>query len=170
MSTQSHFLLGTTLVVIAATITEFMPAGRLVGMLMTAVLAILVAFRGRRLSLTLRVVATGCTLHYAFQMCLVGRTMAPFLSAYTIQMSLMHFAIFAALPTIALMRAWQGRTRVLVCSLMLPMAFVCACSVAAFEESRFIAQHNRGVGPTPRWTVSHHWLSYNPSTGLQGSD
>jgi len=170
MRTRSQFMLGTTLVIIAAMITEFVPAGGLIWMLVTAILAIIVAFRGHGLSLTLRVVATGCTFYYAYQMCLLGRTMAPLLSTYTIRMSLLHFAIFAALPTIALLRAWRGTPRVLVCSLMLPIAFVCACSVAAFEESQFIAQHRSGVGPTPRWTFSHHWLSYDPSTGIHGSD
>jgi hypothetical protein len=97
--------------------------------------------------------------------------MEPSLSAYTFQMALLHSTLFAALPTIALLRGWQGRVRGLVCSLMLPVAFICACLMAAFEESQFIAQHSGGVGPTPRWTVPHHWLSYDPVTKqLCGSD
>ena len=83
----------------------------------------------------------------------------------------MHFAVFAALPTLGLVRAWQGRPRVLVSTLMLPVALVGACGVAAVEESRFIAQHHSGVGPTARWTVPQHWLAYDASTSrLYGSD
>lgn len=164
-------MFGTAIVVVAAGVTEFIPAGGFVWMLLTAALALAVLVRGCELSLTFRVVATGVTFYYAYKMCLLGRTMGPFLSVYTFKMALFCFTLFAALPTLALLRGWQGRARVLVCSLMLPVAFVCACSVAAFEESQFIAQHRAGVGPTPRWTVSHHWLSYDSATGeLYGSD
>ena len=171
MNIRSQLILGTTIVAIAAVVTEFVPAGGPIWMLFTAVLVLVVVVAGRSLPLMFRVVATGFTFYLAYQMCLIGRTMEPFLSAYTFRMALLHFGIFAALPTMALVRAWQGRPRVLVCSLMLPVAFVCACCVAAFEESRFIAQHSSGVGPTARWTISHHWLAYDASTSrLYGSD
>jgi hypothetical protein len=171
MSTHSQVILGTVGVVVAAVVTEPVPAGGSLWMLLTAILVLAVVVGGRRLPLIFRVVATGFTFDLAYQMCLIGRTMEPFLSAYTIGMALTHFGIFAALPTLGLVRAWEGRPRWLVVSLLLPVAFICACSVAAFEESRFIAQHRSGVGPTGRWTVPHHWLSSDASTGrLSGSD
>jgi hypothetical protein len=171
MSSRSQIMLGAAVVLVAAWVSEFVPAGGLIWMLLTAILTLTLLVRGRRLSLTFRVLATGFTFYYAYQMCLMGRTMEPGLSAYTFKMALLHFALFAALPTVALVRGWQGRARVLVCSLILPVAFIGACLVAAFEESQFIAQHSSGAGPTPRWTVPHHWLSYDAANGqLHGSD
>jgi hypothetical protein len=171
MSAKSQIILGAAVVLVAAVVMEFIPAGVLIWMLFTAVLALIMAVRGRGLSLTLRVIATGSTFYYAYLMCLLGRTMEPFLSAYTFRMALLHFSIFAALPMLALLRGWEGRARVLLCSLTLPVGFICACAVAAFEEFQFVAQHPSGVGPTPRWTVSHHWLSYDSASGqLNGSD
>lgn len=171
MSSRLQFILGAAVVLVAAVVAEFVPASGLMWALCTAILALTVAIRGRGLSLTFRVVATGFTFYYAYHMCLMGRTMEPSLSAFTMRMALLHGVFFAALPTVALLSGWQGRARVLVCSLLLPVAFTGACSVAAFEEARFMAQHSSGVGPTPRWTVPNHWLSYDSSTGqLHGSD
>ena len=171
MSSRSQIIFGTAVVIVAAVVTESMSAGALIWMVFTAALALTLVVRGRGLPLTFRVVATGFTFYHAYQMCLIGRTMEPFLSSYTVSMALLHVSIFAALPTMALLRGWQGIARVLLCFLVLPVALIGACSVAAFEERQFIAQHSSGVGPTPRWTVSHHWLSYDSSTGqLDGSD
>jgi hypothetical protein len=171
MNTRSQLILGIILVATAAAATEFLPAGGFIWMLLTTILVLVMVVFGSRLPFIFRVIATGFTFYLAYQMCLLGRTMEPFLSAYTLRMALLHFGIFAALPTIALIRGWQGGSRALVCSLILPVAFVCACSVAAFEESRFISQHGSGIGPTPRWTVSNHWLAYDPATDrLYGSD
>jgi hypothetical protein len=171
MSSRGHAILGAAIAIIAAVGLELMPAGGLLAMLITATLTLTVVVRGHELSLTFRMLATVFICCYAYQVCLLGRTMAPYLTAYTFRMAIFHFGIFAALPTIALLRCWQGGARVLVCSLAFPIALICACLVAAFEESQFIDQHRAGVGPTPRWTVSHHWLSYDSSTGqLNGSD
>jgi hypothetical protein len=47
-----------------------------------------------------------------------------------------------------------------------------ASLVAGFEERQFVKLHRaHGIGPTPRWTVSHHWLSYDvEKQQLYGSD
>lgn len=171
MSSRYQVIRGLVVALVAAVVTALLPAGGFISMLFMALLALIVAVRGSSLPLSFRVAATGFTLYYSFEVCLLGRTMEPFLSAYTLRMTLLHFVLFAALPTMALLRAWRGTTQVLVCSLMLPVAFIVACSVATFEEFQFISLHRAGVGPTPRWTVPHHWLSYDATTKqLDGSD
>ena len=145
MSTRSQLLFGIALVVIAAVIAEFLPAGGPIWMLLTAILALSVAIIGYRLPMIIRVVATGFTFHLSYQMCLIGRTMEPHLSAYTGGAALMGFVVYGALPTLPLLRGWKDRPRVLVCSLMLPISFLFACLVAAFEEFRFVQQHSHAA-------------------------
>lgn len=47
-----------------------------------------------------------------------------------------------------------------------------ALVVASVEEMLFVAKHRQaGVGPTPRWTMPHHWMSYDAENHkLEGSD
>lgn len=44
-------------------------------------------------------------------------------------------------------------------------------TLAAYGEHQFVQRHRDGVGPTARWAVSDHWLSYDARTQiLSGSD
>lgn len=134
-------------------------------------LAAAAAIAGARLPLWVRILATGTTAYLAYGLCLMGRTMEPHITLRGLLMAFLAFAWCALVPTLALLRAWRGRVRVLVVGLMFPVALALAFAVAAYEESLFVRQHPRGVGPTARWTVPDHWLSYDAERGvLSGSD
>lgn len=170
MSSGIQILLGLSMVSIAAVADGFLPLGGSIWPMLTGILAFVLAIGGRGLPLMVRVVATGVIFFFAFQLFLIGRTAEPFLSGYTVGMAI-TFGCIAVVPGLALIRGWQGRARIWLCSLMLPISFASACLVAAYEESQFVAQHRNGVGPTNRWTVPMHWLSYDAATQkLQGSD
>jgi len=91
---------------------------------------------------------------------------------YSYKMAFMYFGIFAALPALCLARLWRGRMAVLLLTALLPVSLLAAGVVARVEERTFIARYQDvGVGPTPRWTVSMHWLSYDrEAQRLNGSD
>ena len=98
--------------------------------------------------------------------------MEPRLTRCTVSMALTCFSGFALMPTLSLLRLWRRSVAVALVIVVLPLSFVAASVVAAIEEQRFVQKHqDTGVGPTPRWTVSNHWLSYDRATGhLNGSD
>jgi hypothetical protein len=87
-------------------------------------------------------------------------------------MALFFFGGFAALPFMSLLRLWRRRVAVAIIVAALPASLGLAASVASFEEYRFVQHHcDSGVGPTARWTVSNHWLSYDAKEQkLYGSD
>lgn len=134
-------------------------------------LAVATAVGGMRLPLFLRVFATGATAYLAYGMCLVARTMEPHFTWRTLAMAILAFSWCALLPTLALLRAWRGRTRAIVVGMMFPTALALASLVAAYEEHEFVRRHPQGIGPTARWTVSDHWLAYDAERRvLSGSD
>ena len=137
-----------------------------------AVVTIASLVGGTRLPLFVRVLFTVLIFHFASAACLVGRTMEPGLTAYTIGMALIIFGTYALWPALSLFRLWQGRLRVALTLLVLPAGLIVGCGVAAAEEMIFIRMHQiHGVGPTARWTVPMHWLSYDAeSKVLNGSD
>ena len=137
-----------------------------------ALLTIAGLIGGARLPLFVRVLFTTLIFYFAGLMCLLGRTMAPGLTLYTAGMALVISGQVALLPALSLLRLWQGRPRVILTAAVLPVGLAVACAVAAAEEHVFIRIHQEaGCGPTPRWTVSNHWLSYDPETRiLDGSD
>ena len=102
----------------------------------------------------------------------VGHTMKPGLTAYTVGMTVQCFGMFALWPALSLLCLWRGRLRTLFIIAVLPVGLAVATVVAAAEEHIFIRMHREaGIGPTDRWTVPNHWLSYNLETGtLHGSD
>lgn len=86
-------------------------------------------------------------------------------------MTLTLFALMASLPALALLRLWNGRTRIALVLAFLPISIAAAFLVAAFEETQFIKNNASGIGPTPRWTVSNYWLDYDAERRqLTGSD
>jgi len=127
---------------------------------------------GHRLPLFVRPLFTVLVFYFASTICLVGRTMEPRLTAYTVGMALTCFGTLALWPALSLLRLWQGHLRILLTLVVFPAGLSVACIVAAAEEHIFIRMHQEdGVGPTARWTVSNHWLSYDAETKtLDGSD
>ena len=173
MSTTTHITIGLAATVAFAAAVEFVPVvGGLVCMGGAGLLLIVALVRGQRLPVSLRVFATGVFFYYGYSMCLLGRTMAPGFTRYTVSMALTYFAIFALLPGLSLIRLWRPRLAFSLVTLLLPVSLGAAALVAEFEEQSFVRTHRgTGVGPTARWTVSHHWLSYDrEAQRLDGSD
>jgi hypothetical protein len=171
MSTKTQTALGISAMVVLAVLDEQVSDGGITLLVIVAVLAVASAIGGQRLPLFVRVFATGVVFYFGYVMCLVGRTMEPRFTVYTVQMALIAFGLYAALPTLALLRIWRGRVRVAVVASVLPISLAVASGVAAYEEHRFIQEHRHGIGPTARWTVSNHWLAYDAKTQqLSGSD
>jgi hypothetical protein len=127
---------------------------------------------GTRLPIFVRTLFTVLIFYFGGTIALVGRTMEPGLTPYTAGMALEFFALFALWPALSLFRIWSGRLRIALVLLVLPISLALAFSAAAAEEYIFVQKYRvSGVGPTPRWTVSNHWLAYYPETGkLDGSD
>ena len=171
MSTKAQAALGIGATVALAVLDEVLPDGGILLLVVVAALALASGIGGPRLPLFLRVFATAATFYLGYVMCLVGRTMEPRFTGYTLQMALVCFGIFALLPTLTLLRLWRGRLRVAVVTSVFPVSLAVAAAVAAYEEQQFVQQHRDGIGPTARWTVSNHWLSYDAQTQiLSGSD
>jgi len=166
---QTALGIGATALLVA--ITEPIRIGGLLMFIAVILLAISSLIAGERLPLFVRVLATGTIYYHAFVMLLIGRTTEPHLSADTITMAIFYFGLFALLPVLALFRVWRKRIAVALAAVVLPVALIAACTVAAYEEKAFVRQHAEGIGPTGRWTVSHHWLAYNAETQeLYGND
>jgi hypothetical protein len=171
MSTKTQAALGIGAAVALAVLDEVLPDGGILLLVVVAALTLASGIGGPRLPLFVRVFATAATFYLGYAMCLVGRTMEPRLTGYTLQMALVCFGLFAVLPTLTLARIWRGRLRLAVVASVLPVSMAVAAAVAAYEEFHFVRQHRDGIGPTARWTVSDHWLSYDARTKiLSGSD
>jgi hypothetical protein len=167
--TQVTFGIGAT--VTLAVMDEVLPDGGMTLLIVTACLALASAIGGQRLPLFMRVFATGTTFYLGYVMCLVGRTMEPGLTGYTVRMAVFIFCLYAILPTFALLRIWRGRVRVGLVASIFPLSLAVASAVAAYEEKQFVERHPNGIGTTSRWTVSNHWLAYDAETKrLYGSD
>jgi hypothetical protein len=171
MNAAAQIAVGFAATVTLAVLDELLPDGGMTLLAAVAVLAIVSVIRGERLPLFVRVFATGATFYLGYMMCLIGRTMEPRFTIYTVQMALVVFGLYATLPTLALLRIWRGRIRAALVASVFPISLAVASAVAAYEEYQFILQHRQGVGPTARWTVSNHWLAYDAETQrLSGSD
>jgi hypothetical protein len=157
---------------VASTVFEAVPDHGISLLVAMALLTITSLIGGLSLPLFVRCFFTVLIFYFASTICLVGRTMEPGLTAYTIGMALTCFGMLALWPAISLLRLWQGRLRLLFALLVFPAGLFFACIVAGAEEQIFIRIHqDGGVGPTARWTVSNHWLSYDAETkSLDGSD
>lgn len=137
-----------------------------------ALVSIYGLIRGRDLPLFTRALFTVIIFYFAYAISLFGRTMSDGLNAFTVRMALTFFVLFALWPSLALLRIWKGRIRILLLCLILPVSLALACMVASAEEHLFIRKyHDTGCDYEARWTVSMHCLSYNAETGeLNGSD
>jgi len=171
MSTKTQAAMGIGATVALAVLDEVLPDGGILLLVVVAVLTLASGIGGQRLPLFVRVFATTATFYLGYVMCFVGRTMEPRFTGYTLQMALVCFGLFAALPTLSLARLWRGRLRMAVVASVFPVSLAVAAAVAAYEEHQFVQQHRDGIGPTARWTVSDHWLAYDARTQmLSGSD
>jgi O-antigen ligase len=172
MNAALQSLCGILTAAMLAALCEVLPAGGLVLMVAVAVLALTAAVGGTRLPLGLKVFATASLFYFGYAMCLIGRTMEPRLTTSTVGMALYYFGLFAVVPTLSLLRLWRQRVAVALVIVVLPLSLFAAAVVAGVEEHLFIQKYrDTGVGPTPRWTVSNHWLSYDRVAGkLHGSD
>ncbi len=151
---------------------EFVPHDDLVLIITGIVLLIAALVRGQQLPLMLRVVSTAYVFYWGYSACLVGRTMDEGLSGYTTGMALLFFGLYGAWPVFTFFRLWRLRIAIALASAALPVGFFVAAAVAGAEEYYFVRKYqNTGVGPTPRWTVSNHWLAYDRDAHrLYGSD
>jgi hypothetical protein len=172
MTASRQVFTGTLVALALAVALEFMSHGDLVVIVGGGILLIIALIRGKRLPLALRVFATAMVFYWAYINCLIGRTMQPGLSGYTVRMALTFFAIFGLWPGLALFRLWNSKTTLLLLGLLFPVAFLLASAVAGTEECLFVRKYRvAGVGTTPRWTVSNHWLAYDKvAQRLDGSD
>lgn len=173
MSKSQHFWAGAAGALTLASIIQLLPTGGgLVAMVVVLLLSVAAVVAGRHFPLGWKVFATGVVYFYGFSMCLLGRTMEPGLTAYTSRMALICFGVFALVPGLSLLRLWNRQRAVWLLALLTPASFGLSALTAMAEEKWFVHQHREaGAGPTPRWTVSHHWLSYDAKTGvLDGSD
>jgi hypothetical protein len=111
-------------------------------------------------------------LYWAYGMCLLGRTMEPGLTKTTIGMALIFFVMYGLWPGLVLLRLWPLRSGITCLIALFPIAFLIAALVGGTEEYLFVRKYrDTGVGPTPRWTVPHHWLAYDrEKQRLDGSD
>jgi hypothetical protein len=172
MKTERQIGVGTIAGVVLATVFELVPDHGISALIGMAIVALVGLAVGQRLPMLVRVMFTVLIFYFGATMALVGRTMEPGLTRYTFGWALNCFAIVALLPSLALLRLWDGRLRVALVVAVLPVSMTLAFAVAGIEEAAFIQKHKEtGIGPTARWTVSNHWLSYNAKTGkLDGSD
>jgi hypothetical protein len=171
VNAKTHVSLGIVATLMLVLVDEGIVDGGMTLLVVVAALALASLIGGRRLPLFIRVFATGATFYLGYAMCLVGRTMQPQFTISTVLMALMMFGLMAALPTLALLRIWKGRLRVVIVASVFPVTLAVASTVAGYEEHQFIRQHWHGVGPTARWTVSNHWLAYDAEEKkLRGGD
>lgn len=141
----------------------------LIGMVIVTVVGL---SAGRSLSLLVRTLFTVSIYYFGATTALVGRTTAPGLTLYTLGWALYCFLLIGLAPALALLQLWVGRPRAVLLGAVLPTSLILAFSLAWVEEAMFVQKHKKlGIGPTARWTVSNHWLSYDAATGkLDGSD
>jgi hypothetical protein len=160
------------LAIVAAAI-ELLPSvlGGMVRMALAGTLMILGLVFGQKLPLTIRVFATSLFFYYGYSMCLLGRTMEPGINAHTFGAAL-GMSIFGLLPALSLVRVWRPALGISLIAILLPLSLGAAFIAAGIEEHLFVRKYREtGVGPTARWTVAHHWLSYNRERQkLYGSD
>jgi hypothetical protein len=148
------------------------PVGGPVCMILVAIFTVCGGIFGQRLPLALRVGITGVIIFFAFAMFLAGRAMAPKLTHDTVKMAFTMFGLLASVPVLSLLRLWRFPVALRLISVALPVCFGFAMLTAEIEERLFVQRYREtGIGPTPRWTDSNSWLSYDAQTHqLNGAD
>jgi hypothetical protein len=172
MNATYQAFFGVLATAVLAALSEILPGGGMFLLVAVAALASVAAIGGTRLPLVLKVWATTFIMYFGYSTCLLGRTMEPGFTGYTVSMALVCFGLLACLPAISLLRLWRPRVAVVLLVTILPLSLTAAALVAGIEERLFVQKYrDTGAGPTPRWTVSNHWLSYDRETHrLNGSD
>src|SRR3954469_5405787 len=150
MSPKTQATLGIGVTVALVVMDELLADGGMLLLITAAGLALASGIGGERLPLFVRVFATGTAFYFGYDMCLVGRTMEPGFTSYTVKMAFLLFCLYASLPTLALLRIWRGRIRVALALSVFPISLAVASTVAAYEEKQFIEQHPNGIGTTSR--------------------
>ncbi|RYD62789.1 MAG: hypothetical protein EOP84_34260, partial [Verrucomicrobiaceae bacterium] len=84
-----------------AAFVEYVPDGGITCFAAAAVSTLAALLLGPRLPFTGRIFITGLVLHFGYGMCLVGRTMEPGFTSYTVRMALMLFSLCALLPCLS---------------------------------------------------------------------
>jgi hypothetical protein len=136
------------------------------------VVAAVFALDGRRqLTLLARLFITGVFFDFAYGMCLIGRTSQPGLNGDAIGTAFIFFLV-SAFPFPTLFCLWPRKIATALVIAAFPVSLALASLVAGFEEQQFVKLHRAsGIGPTARWTISQHWLSYDAQEQvLYGSD
>ncbi len=161
-----------TAVLLFAAVVQFTLAGGGICMLAVAALTLCGLIFGRSLPVSLRVFITGLVVYFGCGMCIAGRAMAPGFTVFTAGKALTMFSVFAIWPILSLLRLWPRRLAIRLISGAVPVCFVFAFLAADIEERLFVRRYREtGIGPTPRWTDSSSWLSYDAQTHqLNGSD
>lgn len=172
MKRTIQIIAGFIIAIVYIYLLEITPFGGAIRFFMITLVTVIDLIFGRRLPFLLRIIFTILIFDFGYNMCLIGRTMAPEISFYTIRMALYFFFLFAVLPAITLLRLWERKIVLRFIIAVLPVSFILALFVAGLEEHLFIRKYREtGVGPTARWTVSNHWLAYDPiKKKLYGSD
>jgi hypothetical protein len=155
-----------------AAVSEVVPDGDTVLLVSVAAVSVIAAVFGKRLPLVVKVFATSVIFYFGYCMCLVGHTEEPGLTGQTVGRALLYFVLFATVPLLSLARVWHRRIAIIVMTSAFPLGITGAAVVARIEEHQFVQKYREtGVGPTSRWTVSNHWLSYDrEAQRLDGSD
>ena len=93
-------------------------------------------------------------------------------NVHTLTSAMLFFFLFASWPHCVLFRMWRRRAATLWCLMAAPLALVVACVFAGVEEHLFVQKHRaEGADPTPRYTVTMHWMAYDAQSGqLRGAD
>jgi hypothetical protein len=169
---HAHIVAGIFVGLVCAACSFFDLIGAVLFWSSLAIFFALGVWKGTKLPLAPRTVITVLVLNWSYWTFLQGRTMEPHLSAYTLRMAFVSFGMFGLLPSAILFRVWQPSVGIRVFALSVFAAFGLASLTATVEEKVFVRRHQAaGIGPTPRWTVPHHWLEYNKATQtLYGSD
>ena len=172
MITFRHIVLPIVAVLLFAVFVQFTRIGGVVCIVAMAILTLSGFIFGQRLPFALRVFITGLIIFFGYGMCLSGRAMSPGLTQYTMGMALYVFSLLALMPLLSLVRLWRPRLALLLIAAAFPLCFGLAFLTADVEERLFVRRyHDTGAGPTPRWTDSNSWLSYDAQTErLDGSD
>jgi hypothetical protein len=172
MNMERQIGLGIGLGVVLPAMFEFVPNGDICILVSLGLVTLVGLIGGERLPVFIRVFFTVLIFYFGAEMALVGRTFAPGLTTYTFGMALSHFVLIGIWPVLSLLRLWTGGLRVALVVAVLPVSLALAFAVAGMEEFIFVQKHKvSGAGPTARWTIGSHWMSYDAKTGrLNGSD
>ena len=175
MTFARQILAGVLAGIIAVAAVELFAEGFLAGMVLLSIFGLLLFLGvagGQHLPPFWRALISIFVLYWAYNMCLLGRTMTPGLTLTAVRNALVYFFLMGALPGLVLLRLWPLRRGISLFLALFPAAFLLAAIVAGTEEYLFVQKYREtGIGPTPRRTVSNHWLAYDAkSQRLDGSD